>query len=182
MANFDEAIKHLLPLEGGYSNNPKDPGGPTDFGISLKFIKDAQIDINSDGKINIEDIMALNPQKASDIYKKEWWDRYGYGKLNSQLIANKLFDLSVNAGPYQSHVIAQRANNQVKIRNSIWVDADGVMGVNTVSALNNLTTYGKEGSLLQAIKDNAILFYVKLVLNNSSLDGFLLGWVRRAVA
>ena len=53
---FEEAIKVILKHEGGYSNDKDDPGGATDYGISLRFLQDHDIDLNGDGKVNEMDI------------------------------------------------------------------------------------------------------------------------------
>jgi lysozyme family protein len=60
---FNELVKTILKFEGGYVDHPSDPGGATNFGISLRFMlltKDVELfDMNKDGKIDKEDVKLL---------------------------------------------------------------------------------------------------------------------------
>ncbi len=82
---FERAMARLLGDEGGYVDNPADPGGETKFGITKREYPNL-------------DIAALTPATAAAIYYRDWWQRYGYGDLPGP-IAVKLFDLAVNIGP-----------------------------------------------------------------------------------
>jgi len=53
---FNFSISAILKHEGGYSNHPSDSGGPTNYGISFRLLKDMAIDINHDDKIDFDDI------------------------------------------------------------------------------------------------------------------------------
>src|SRR5690606_26803467 len=83
---FRRAVEVVLAHEGSYVNDPADPGGETKFGISKRQYPDL-------------DIASLTREQAVEIYRRDWWDKYGYGRLASPAIATKVFDLSVNVGP-----------------------------------------------------------------------------------
>ena len=68
-SNYDEALRRLLAHEGGYTNHPSDPGGPTNFGITIadyrKYVKpDA----------TAADVRAMKIDEAKTIYRKRYWD------------------------------------------------------------------------------------------------------------
>jgi lysozyme family protein len=90
--NYDVALKEVLKSEGGYSNNPHDPGGPTKYGIT---IYDYRAYINKNGNAN--DVKNLTLDQAATIYKTKYWD-----KVNGDTLPNGVdycvFDYGVNSG------------------------------------------------------------------------------------
>jgi lysozyme family protein len=84
MLTFDDAFDRLLGHEGRYVNNPKDPGGETNWGISKR----------SYPHLNIK---ALTREHAKAIYKRDFWDRVHADKLPDG-VAFQLFDFAVNSG------------------------------------------------------------------------------------
>ena len=94
MSDFEKALEFTLKWEGGYSNDPKDPGGETKFGISKKSHPD----------LNIKN---LTFDQASEIYRKEYWGPAGCDKLKwpVNLIG---FDTAVNMGVERSKKILTR--------------------------------------------------------------------------
>jgi lysozyme family protein len=94
-AAFSKAIARLLSDEGGYVNNPADPGGETKFGISKR-------------QYSTLDIKLLTQSQAIDIYYRDWWQRYRYSALPDE-IGIKLFDLAANIGPAHASSCLQRA-------------------------------------------------------------------------
>ena len=92
---FDQAFDRLLGNEGGYVNNPQDPGGETNWGISKR----------SYPSLNIK---ALSRNDAKQIYKADFWDRVNGDLLPSAVIFG-LFDFAVNSGPETAVRYLQRA-------------------------------------------------------------------------
>lgn len=82
--NFNKAIQFVLKWEGGYSNNPVDPGGETNFGIS----KRAYPYLN---------IASLTKEQAIAIYKKDYWEKCGCDRLEYPMDI-VVFDTAVNCG------------------------------------------------------------------------------------
>lgn len=85
MTNFQNAIKFTLRWEGGYVNNPADPGGETNYGIAKHSHPD-------------EDIKNLTLARAMEIYKEDYWDTYQLEDVDSPLCV-VLFDMFVNHRP-----------------------------------------------------------------------------------
>lgn len=160
MAVFDSAFEFMLPHEGGYVNNPRDPGGETKYGITKRTYPD-------------EDIQNLTVERAKELYRRDFWYPL-YDRINSQAIANKLFDLGVNMGRRPAVTLLQKACIQC----GEVTAADGGFGPNTLLAVNS----ADEVLLLTAFKQVAVGHYQHLVAVNPKLASFLIGWCKRAVA
>jgi len=82
--SFERAIDFTLKWEGGYSNDPTDPGGETKYGISKRAHPDL-------------DITNLTLEDAKDIYRTEYWNASGCDNLPEPLDI-VVFDTAVNMG------------------------------------------------------------------------------------
>jgi lysozyme family protein len=158
MASFDLAIATVLDHEGGYTFNPADPGGETNFGISKKAYPNL-------------DIKNLTEDQAKEIYRRDYWR---YDGIQNQDVATKVFDMAVNMGPPTAHRLLQMALNAL----GHGVTVDGVFGPQTLSATNGVDP----GGLLQELRAQAAVRYADIVLGNPSERTFLLGWMRRAAS
>jgi lysozyme family protein len=177
VAEFKPALAYVLKNEGGYANNPKDPGGATNYGISLRFLKTLGHeygDIDKDGDIDDYDIRLITPDNSSKIYKTFWWDKYRYGSVKNQITATKILDFAVNAGSFRAHKIIQMAVNDVAKRNALVID--GILGAHTLGALNRYNS----GCILFSFCWRQVEFYKGLVAKNPKLWIFLQGWEKRA--
>lgn len=179
LSKFEYAVGVVLKHEGVLSTNKNDPGGITKYGISLAFLKHAGLDVNYDGDINEMDVLAITPSKAKEIYKTMWWDRYQYELINDIDIATKTFDLSVNMGNYAAHKLLQKAINNVT---DTKVEVDGIIGKQTLTALNNIINKKQDEQLLNTMRDLAAQFYINLATKHPLLKEFLNGWLRRAAS
>ena len=112
---FDQCFEKLIAHEGGVSENPKDPGGLTNYGISQRAYPNL-------------DIRSLTLAEVKQLYKRDYWDRAQCDQLPSQL-SYLVFDAAVNSGIGQSIRFLQRA---------VGVADDGVMGAVTLSAIKRL--------------------------------------------
>lgn len=108
MADFEKAFKKIIANEGGYVNDKDDRGGETFMGITRKNHPNIVLWEIIDNYIDIYDTtyglvkyiknneVAMNSIK--NVYKKQYWDKLLLDKVNSQRIANELFDDCVNRG------------------------------------------------------------------------------------
>jgi lysozyme family protein len=131
--DFDKAVSKLLREEGGYVNDPRDPGGETKYGISKRWLLRMGL-----GMVNVSTITV--PQ-ASEWYRKHWWDEYQYGKVHDQRVAEELLDMAVVAGPRAAHKCIQRAMIAVGWARGVpsnLID-DGVLGPISRNALQEYT-------------------------------------------
>ena len=116
--NFDEAFKALIGHEGGYVNDPKDPGGETKFGVSKRAYPG-------------EDIAGLTLERAKALYLRDYWDVIHADELPKH-VRFAVFDAAVNSGVRQAIKWLQRA---------VGVNDDGVIGHKTLSAVVAMEPY-----------------------------------------
>jgi lysozyme family protein len=163
MADFGPALEFLLPHEGGYSNNPADKGGPTNYGIT-------QATARRNGYNG--DMRELPQETAAAIYQGEYWP--GLEQIQSQAVASKIFDLRVNFGVSGGNRLAQEAaNNLVEPPTAL----DGRWGPDTVATINA----ADPAAMLDELATAAAARYQAIVDNDPSQETFLRGWMRRAL-
>lgn len=92
-ANREACIKATLKHEGGYVNHPSDPGGPTNWGITIGVAREYW---KKDAKA--ADIKAMPQSVAIEIYRKRYWDEVGGDDLPAGL-DYAVYDFGVNSGP-----------------------------------------------------------------------------------
>jgi len=157
---FARAVALLLGNEGGYSCNPADPGGETNFGICKREYPHT-------------DIKSLTPDDAVAIYFRDWWRRYCYSDLPGSIGA-KLFGLAVNMGPEHAARCLQRALRAC----GSPVDEDALVGAGTRAA----AAAANQLALMAALRSEAAGYYRLLSANDHEKRGseFLNGWLNRA--
>jgi len=177
---FNKAIVKVLQHEGGFTNDPTDSGGPTNYGISLTYLLgtgDITIgDFNHDGKIDIKDIKEMTIDNAIAVYNKEWWIKYGYENLADPTLAGKVFDTSVNMGGKQAHILLQRAIRAC----GITVVEDGSLGPRSFSAVSTLVASGSADALLSSFRSEQAGFYRCLITKKVVFEKYRNGWMTRA--
>ncbi|NQW94048.1 MAG: glycoside hydrolase family 108 protein [Polaromonas sp.] len=117
--NFDVAFERLLGNEGGYSNNPSDPGGATNWGVTQAVAR-------ANGYQG--DMRDFTQAQAKVIYRRDYWDAVRAGALPAE-VRFDIFDGAVNSGVGQSIRWLQRA---------VGAEADGVLGTQTLAAVGAL--------------------------------------------
>lgn len=108
MHNLSRSIDFVLHHEGGLSQDPRDTGGITNFGISIRFAGSIQFDIDGDGKTTPYDIKALTRTHAVNIYRTHFWDTL-YCDLLPAGVDLLAFDGAVNQGVGRITRLLQRA-------------------------------------------------------------------------
>lgn len=156
MAEFMLAIDDLLLAEGGYVDDPADPGGETNFGISKRSYPE-------------EDIANMTRLRAAGIYRRDFWDPLGCDEIANQRIAAAVFDAAVNLGAKQAVKLLQRAAGCA---------VDGFLGPRTIKALNDAQDPEK---VLAIFTLNRIAHYVGLAIKRKANQKFLAGWIIRSL-
>lgn len=177
---FARAILDVLAHEGAFSNDPADPGGATNWGISLRYAGKVagdlrrvgiELDVDRDGDIDVDDIRALPRELAIAVYRTQWWDRYQYRSLGLP-IARKVFDCAVPLGPSPAHKALQRA---ARACGRALVD-DGDLGPITRAAIAALD----DRVLLPALRAELAALFRLVAAAHPALSKFLPGWLNRA--
>lgn len=182
MSSFEKALPIILKHEGGLANNPADPGGITNFGISFRYLSllikedpslGPEFEVDGQPDIDATDIRKLSEEKASEIYRIQWWNKYHYGDINDQSLATKIFDLAVNIGGITANKLLQEAVNQVA--DKILLRVDGMLSLENISIINKQNSI----QLLIELRNKAKTYYKNIVAKNSHLTPFLKGWLTR---
>ncbi len=128
METVRQIAQTIVGREGGFTNDPDDPGGPTNHGVTLATLRRLGIDLTGDGQVAIDDLRKLGRDQAIDIYVEHYHKRPGIGTLPPEIQAS-VFDMYVNAGSNAVRVL-QRLLTQM----GFDCDDDGVIGQNTIRA------------------------------------------------
>jgi lysozyme family protein len=101
-SSYDDALRRLLVHEGGYTNHPSDPGGPTNFGITIhdyrKYVKPGA---------TAADVLAMRIEEARRIYRAKYWDAQRCDELPAG-VDYAVFDYGVNSGIGRSGKVLRR--------------------------------------------------------------------------
>ena len=117
MDNLYKALAFTLKWEGGYSNDPHDPGGETNKGITKK-VYDAYRQLH---KLPIQSVKLISANEVYDIYEDNYWICTGCDKLNDLKLAISLFDCAVNMGASRAVKYLKLANGDYKKFNDLRV-------------------------------------------------------------
>ena len=179
MQAFDEAIAALAPIEGGYTNDPADSGGPTNYGITEATARA----FGYEG-----DMQSMPRDVAVWIYRKRYWDALSLDPiaLLSPEVAQELFDSAVNLGPDVAGKWFQRALNAFNNGATKYPDmtVDGRIGPITVAAFRAFfIDRGQQGIavLLRALNALQGAFYIGLAESQPKDERFVYGWIANRV-
>ena len=117
-STYDEALRRLLLHEGGYCNHPQDPGGPTNFGITIadyrKYIKPGA---------GADDVRAMRLEEAKAIYRSKYWRALRCDELPAG-VDDTVFDYGVNSGVGRSGKVLRRG---LGMPDDTWTVTDEVL-------------------------------------------------------
>jgi lysozyme family protein len=128
MQTVTEIAREIVAREGGFVNDPDDPGGATKHGVTIHTLRRLGIDLTGDALVDMADVRALTQAQAENIFVAHYFRRPGLSGLPDALQAS-VFDMYVNAG-----------SNAVKVLQRLLADmgfacaADGVIGPQTLRA------------------------------------------------
>ena len=150
--NFDTAIKHVLQVEGDFSDHPADPGGATRSGITEAVARRAGYR---------GDMRELPLDLAKRIYREEYWNAVRADELPAG-IRLVMFDAAVNSGTGQAIRWLQRA---------VGVADDGVLGPRTLAAVGALSA--------DSVRMKVLAQRLRFMAGLSNWPAFGRGWARR---
>ena len=177
MADFKKAQIILEKIEGGYVHDPLDRGGETLNGIARKFFPDWNgwkvVDELKKKSANLAELKSTLkndsklPREIELFYKEHFWDKMKLDSINSDVVAQNIYLIGVNAGISRSIKTAQKVSGVV---------VDGKIGPKTIEAINNMN----ENDFKKAFDAEEIAHYNSIVQKNPSQERFFKGWLNRA--
>ena len=159
MDNSDAAIRKILAHEGGYVNDPKDSGGPTNKGITLATFRRY---INRGG--TIADLKALTTAQAIAVYKRQYWDAVQADALPSG-VDYAVADFAVNSGPSRAAKYLQAV---------VGVVQDGRIGPATIAATKKMGA----DDVINRLSDDRLAF-MRRIRGGKDWAHFGRGWTTR---
>jgi lysozyme family protein len=156
-STYDECLKRVLAHEGGYTNDPRDPGGPTNFGITIydyrKYMKP---------RATAADVQRMSLLKAKSIYRSKYWNALRCDDLPAG-VDYSVFDYGVNSGIGRAGKVLRRVLG--------LSDADWRIAAEVITALTKCDT----SKVIIAINDERLQFLKSL----RTWNAFGVGWGRR---
>jgi len=153
--DFDHAVGKVIEVEGGYVNDPDDPGGETKWGISKRAFPN-------------EDILNLTQEHAKELYFDHYWVPGKCAQLPARLRL-VFFDMCVLHGQYAATKVLQQALNGA----GVATEVDGVLGEQT---LRNATYLDPE-----RLRSYRVLRIARIITGRPSAEKYWFGWYKRAV-
>lgn len=189
MADFGNALAHVLGHEGGYANDPVDRGGETYRGVARRMHPGwagwRRVDALR-GKAGFP--AALDADKAlqravADFYRANYWAPLKGDQLDDEALARELFDTAVNMGVRRAVRFFQEALNLLNRNQRSYDDltVDGWLGDKSLAALKAyLKTDRSTFYLLKLLNALQAAHYVEIMRNDPSQERFARGWLKRA--
>lgn len=162
--NFQACLRHVFAMEGGFSNDPSDHGGATNWGITAATLAHWR-----GHAVTADDVRKVEPDEARAIYHTSYWNTVRGGELPTG-VDLVVFDMSVNSGPGRAVKMLQSAVrcNQV----------DGIFGPATKAAVGAMPA----ADIVSALDRARRRFYAGLVERDPTQGRFLKGWRNRVTA
>lgn len=128
MRSVEEIAREIVAREGGYVNDPDDPGGATNYGVTIGTMRALGLDLNRDGRIDSSDVKALTRAQAQQIFVEHYFRRPRLAELPEAVQASA-FDMYVNAGANAVKILQRLVS-----RMGFAAAADGIVGPKTIAA------------------------------------------------
>lgn len=154
--NWDSCFAMVLKHEGGYVNNPKDPGGMTNLGVTRK-----NWEAYLDRDVTEADMRALTPEMVKPFYKRNYWDKIRGDELPSG-VDYAAYDLAVNSGTGRAAKYLQKIAG---------VPEDGVIGPQSLKAIQKCDA--------EDVVDEICNMRMDFLKNLNTFDTFGKGWTIR---
>lgn len=164
MAHFPTALPWILSYEGGWVDDPDDPGGATNQGITLATAQ-------RHGIMTKEALRNITPSQVASIYRSDYWRFDG---VDDQRVATKVFDMAVNFGRKTAVRMVQNALNEL----GTYLIPDGLWGPETEAALNAV----EPKRVLMLLCRDCADRYRQIAAKRPASAKYLKGWLRRAEA
>jgi len=187
MANFDKAYSKTMSHEGGYVHDPDDAGGETYKGIARVYngkwfgweiIDEYKGEPNFPTNLNQSTRLQ---NEVEDFYKKKYWDVNKLDDVDSQDVAEEMFDTGVNMGTGRASKFLQECLNYLNRNGSLFNDlvVDGAIGPASLGALKTILNGGDEKILLTMLNVCQGRHYMEYMRKSPTQEKYARGWFKR---
>ncbi|MCV2873196.1 holin-associated N-acetylmuramidase [Defluviimonas sp. WL0050] len=132
MQTVTDIAKAIVAREGGYVNDPDDPGGATNHGVTIHTMRRLGIDLNGDGKVTGADVRRLTRDQAVGIFVDHYYRRPRIAEL-PEALQPSVFDMYVNAGSNAVKVLQRLLNEMGHV-----LTVDGALGPISIAAAHKV--------------------------------------------
>lgn len=181
MESVRQMAQDIVAREGGYVNDPADPGGPTKYGVTLATLRGLGVDNNGDGRVDAADVAALTQDQAVTLFVNRYYLRPHLDLLPEPL-QPPVFDMYVNAGSTAVKIL-----QRLLVARGAKIVVDGVIGAETLSAVKSAAADLGGEQLSYAYSIARRDFYYRLADSRPSSRKYVRtrsggkgGWIRRA--
>lgn len=172
-ADFDTSFNKTVKHEGNTVFRSK-------FGEVSKFgITKTTLNLYNKQNRTTYEVEKINKEIAKQVYEQRYWNPLKLNNLNNQQLANHVFDYGVNSGIYKASVDLQELCNELIEEHNInipKITKDGVLGKETIEALNVMLQHLEEETVVNKYKEKRFS-YLKMLGNKWNTYGN--GWTRR---
>lgn len=180
MQTVKEIAQAIVHREGGYVNDPDDPGGATNFGVTIHTMRRLGLDLDHDGDVDVQDVRRLTRTRAVEIFIKHYFEAPLIGQLPQDLHAT-VFDMYVNAGGNAIKILQRLLRDM-----GFEVSVDGALGPQSLTAVRAAHAQAN-GYLVDAYGIARRNYYLRIADRRPASrkyartrNGQKGGWVRRA--
>lgn len=128
MKSIQQIADEIIAREGGYVNDPDDPGGATKYGVTIGTLRALGVDVDGDGRVTTADVRKLTRVQARDIFVEHYFHRPRIDELPPVLQAS-VFDMYVNAGSNGVRILQRLLTEMGQT-----IAIDGALGPQTLEA------------------------------------------------
>lgn len=180
MQDIEELAREIVAREGGFNDDPDDPGGATNHGVTIHTLRALGLDLTGDGAVDAGDVRAMTPARAAALFIAEYFRKPGVDRLPEPLWP-PVFDMQVNAGSTAVRVLQRLLNDMGHM-----LEVDGKIGPATARAAHAADA-AAPGHIADAYGIARRDYYYALADRRPASrkfararDGGKGGWIRRA--
>ena len=172
-SHFEDNMKHVFTVEGGYVDDKNDRGGKTNRGITYKLYENFY-DIYGNGKrATVEKHRNLSVTEAKKIYKIEFWNKIHGDEIYNASIAAYIFDFAVHSGVPNTTKVVQQTLNDSYFRLNVL--EDGIFGTSTVNNINRVNPK----IFYEKLDKNRRKFVEDIIRRDPKQNKYKKGWENR---
>ncbi len=128
MRTVRSIAEQIVAREGGFVNDPDDPGGATKHGVTIHTMRSLGLDLDEDGDVDVADVRRVTPAIATDLFLEHYFARPRIHQLPEPLQAT-VFDMQVNAGSNAVRILQRLLRDM-----GLDIAVDGAIGPQTARA------------------------------------------------